>query len=162
MNEAVPLPAAIDRLLASCSTVVLGTAGPDGPWVAPLYYAHCGSRLFFLSSARSRHVQHLSDQPQIVATIFRPARGWRQIEGIQAQGIAHPLDATEQDAARHAYRAKFSEVGDSDDPDLAQALASAGLYAIDLMHIRHIRNRKRLGERQNWRYDGLAWNAVDA
>jgi uncharacterized protein YhbP (UPF0306 family) len=130
--------------------MTLATAGPDGPWAAAVFYASDGFRLYFLSSPRSRHAQHLAAHPRAGAAIHEDYRDWPEIKGIQLEGRVAELSGPELDAARARYAAKFPVVGNAArlPPVLAAALARVRWYVLvpDALHL--VDNAAGFGKRE--------------
>lgn len=104
-----PTPLAV-RLIHAQRTMVLGTADP-GAWTAPVYYVFHAGRFFFLSSPRSRHVIAALADGACAASIFRDSDEWREIEGLQMEGIVEAVDpGVESERVFELYIARFPTV----------------------------------------------------
>jgi len=130
-------------LLNSESTLTLATCGADGaPHAASLFYlADDDQRLFWFSSARSRHSRNLKRDPRASVTVHAPTADWRKIRGLQMQGSARPVADRE---LRRTIAAAYSErfrLG-----RLFQALiARSRLYCFEPCSIRYIDNNRGFG-----------------
>ncbi len=91
--------------------MTLATAGPAGPWAAAVFYVRDGLRLYFVSSPRSRHAQELAASPRVAAAIHGECQGWAEIEGVQLEGHAAPVDDRALPKVRALYGARFPFVG---------------------------------------------------
>ena len=99
--------------------MTLASHGDQGVWAAALFYASDGFSIYFLSSPASRHCRNLAGNPRVAATVHDNCTDWREIKGVQLEGIASVLAGEEEQQARRLYGAKFPVVG-----KLAQAPAS--------------------------------------
>ena len=94
------MPSAISQLqhfLQTQSVLTLATLDSEGIWSAPVLYAADMQseqpKLYFLSSASSRHIKSLSDNSQIAASIYAPYKDdWQAIKGVQMNGQITKLD----------------------------------------------------------------------
>ena len=75
------------ELIRSESTLVLSTHGPEGPWVAPVYYVFHQGGFYFFSATNSRHMRQAMVDSRAAAAIFHQSDGWQGIRGIQMSGI---------------------------------------------------------------------------
>ena len=87
--------------------MVLATAGEDGLWVCPVFFAYDTSfNLFFISKPASRHMRNIEQENSVACAVFdatqRPAG---KVRGVQIAGRAHMVDV---DEARHAFDIYFS------------------------------------------------------
>lgn len=88
--------------------MTLATAGPEGPWAAPVLYAwEQADRplLYFMSRVQTRHVQDLLRTAQVAAAIYPPQT--RPLRGVQLSGLAHLLRGPEAEYAIARYLARF-------------------------------------------------------
>lgn len=144
------LRAAVLAYLAGHNVMTLATSGPAGPWAAAVFYVNDGLRLYFLSSARSRHCQDLSADPRVAATIQEDYRDWPEIKGIQLEGRVAPVPDAELPRVRALYGAKFPVVANIADapPAVAAALANVSWYALTPEAVHFIDNSAGFGERK--------------
>jgi len=125
-------------LIESQSTLVLSTAGADGPHGAPLFYVPDGDlRLCWLSSPRSRHSLDLAAHSEAAISIHASTFRWEEIRGAQLRGSVETVEAAEERARiLAAYRGRF-DLG----PSFDQAIARAGLYRFTPAWARLLDNR---------------------
>lgn len=101
--------AAVTSLLASIPAMTLATSAGAYPWASDVYFAAGGYELIFFSSPASRHSLNLAANPFCAATVHPPASSWREIRGLQMEGIAEPIEGVESTAqAILVYSAKFA------------------------------------------------------
>ena len=81
------------ELIQTESTLVLSTHGPEGPWVAPVYYVFHQGGFYFFSASDSRHMRQASVDSRAAAAIFHRSDGWQGIRGIQMSGAVAPVDS---------------------------------------------------------------------
>lgn len=108
---------AVREFLGARFTMALATDGPEGLWVASVFFAADlagrGVRLYFLSSPSSRHGRNLAANPAVAAAINEDEHDWRAIRGIQLEGTCEPVDVPlERLHAWRVYLAKFPVVRD--------------------------------------------------
>jgi nitroimidazol reductase NimA-like FMN-containing flavoprotein (pyridoxamine 5'-phosphate oxidase superfamily) len=105
------------------NTLVLATAADDGtPIATPLfYYADDELNLYWLSSPDSRHSRNLSVRPSVAVAIFAQVSNWREIRGVQMEGVAEAVPDCETILAQ--YRRRFS-LG----PELDEVIARSTTY----------------------------------
>lgn len=108
------------------NVMTLSTWGTEGPWAAAVFYASREFTLYFVSSPRSRHAQHLAREPRAAAAIHEDYRDWAAIRGIQLSGSVERLEGAAREAALACYREKFAFL---DDPQAALAPVRAALEA---------------------------------
>jgi uncharacterized protein YhbP (UPF0306 family) len=100
----------IAALLRDETTLSLATSGEDGEAsVAPLFYvADEELSLHWLSSETSLHSLNLDRNPRAAATVYRNAKSWREICGVQLRGAVSKVTEPERRAALvKAYCARF-------------------------------------------------------
>jgi uncharacterized protein YhbP (UPF0306 family) len=91
--------------LAEHNVMTLATTGTRGVWASALFYVNDGFTLYFLSSPRSRHSINLANHSAIAATIQEDYRDWREIKGVQLEGVARKVQGIERAAAIARYQA---------------------------------------------------------
>jgi uncharacterized protein YhbP (UPF0306 family) len=85
----------VPRLLAENRYLVLGTADAGGrPWVTPVFFAADGERrVFWVSSADSRHSRNISARPAVAVTIFDSRVAVGEAEAIYLEATAGPVSS---------------------------------------------------------------------
>jgi uncharacterized protein YhbP (UPF0306 family) len=103
------LPNAVRDFLAAHNTLTLATINADGsPHACDLFYVSIADAFYFLSDPKTRHVQNLTREPRVSATVHAAARGWQDIRGIQSDGVAGRVtDRAERTRAFAQYLAKY-------------------------------------------------------
>ncbi|HXW65153.1 MAG TPA: pyridoxamine 5'-phosphate oxidase family protein [Burkholderiaceae bacterium] len=136
--------------LAGHHVMTLATQGTDGPWAAAVFYASDGNRLLFLSSPTSRHCCNLVQDPRCSATIHENYDDWRQIKGIQLEGVVIEPHGEEQRHARWLYTQRFPIVGNlaAAPAALISALARVRWYVLLPKRIYFVDNSRGLGHRE--------------
>ncbi len=148
---ALTLPPEVAAYLAQQHVMTLATQGNDGPWAAALFYARDGDDLVFLSSPGSRHSCNLGQQPRCAATIQGDSKDWREIQGIQIEGIARETTGAEVDRARLHYGKRFAFVQPGVAPAaIAQALERVHWYRLQMTRLYFIDNLRGFGKRQQF------------
>jgi uncharacterized protein YhbP (UPF0306 family) len=138
--------AAIASFLAAHSTLTLATAGADGqPMAASLFFASDNDlRLFWTSSAGSRHSQNLARQPRAAASVHNETWSWTEIAGVQLEGTAAVvLPGPARDAAQALYLAKFPFAA-----QFQRELERSDFYVLTPGWVRWIDNAQGFGHRE--------------
>jgi uncharacterized protein YhbP (UPF0306 family) len=143
--------------LAAHNTMTLATVGPDGaPHATDVYYAETGDlELLFVSLPGSRHARNLAHDPRIAATVHADSTRWRDIQGVQLEGVCRRVTAEERVLAWARYTAKFSFV--LADAALAGALQKVDMYRVAPDWLRWIDNTIGLGHNLEWRREDGDW-----
>ncbi len=116
-------------VLAGCEVATLATAGPDGPWASPVFYAPDGFDLIFVSSPRSRHARQLAADPRCAAAIHPEPEDWRTITGVQLGGRVETLHGAGRASAMARYVRRFPFVDPEHAPEMVRrALAGIAWY----------------------------------
>ncbi len=84
------------KYLEEHNTLTLATFQDGMPWAAALFYANDGFTLYFLSATNTRHVESLTRNPQVAATVNEDYHDWTKIKGIQLEGRAEPVTSEEE------------------------------------------------------------------
>ena len=148
--------------------LTLATVSGGAPQAAALFYvADDQGRLYFLSAPGSRHSRNLAADNRVAVTIQGEVADWRQIQGLQIEGVAGPVtDPEEQTSAARLYRRRFPELAElpamSDEQGSAVrgALEEAVLYCVVPHWIRWIDNTQAFGHKEEWTSaagDGSQW-----
>jgi uncharacterized protein YhbP (UPF0306 family) len=130
-------------LLEEQSTLALATVSEDGaPHVTPLFYLPGeGLSLYWFSSPRSRHSRNLGSNPKASVTVYRPTDAWREICGVQMQGVASVLTGrTARAEIQERYTARF-RLGAT----FRAALRASRLYVFRPDRVRYLDNGKGFG-----------------
>ena len=132
-------------LLRRQTTLVLASSDEGAmPRATPLFFvADSGLRLYWFSSRASWHSRNCVRHPLSAITIFRDARRWQQIEGVQMEGfVAVVTDRALRRVVTHDYGARFAL-----DKSFAGVIQRSSLYCFTPEWIRHISNAHRFGEK---------------
>lgn len=146
------LLADVQRQLAQGHVLTLSCHDAQGCWAAPVFYAHAGLDLYFLSSPRSRHAAALAFDARCAGAIHAPAQRWQDIAGLQLAGTVVALDGEAAAQARQVYalRYPFVEGAESGDDALAQALRKSTCYRLRVDQLVLVDNTRGLGARRSW------------
>lgn len=153
--------AQVHNFLAGHHTLTLASIGPHGePMAADLYYAETRDlSLYFISVPGSRHASNVARDPRVAATIHAGSTRWRDIRGVQLEGVCIRLTGTERATAWTRYTAKFPFV--LADAALARALHKVEIYRITPRWLRWVDNSAGLGHNQEWLLADGEWQIVD-
>jgi uncharacterized protein YhbP (UPF0306 family) len=143
--------------LAEHTTMALATIGPDGaPQATDMYYAETGDLgFYFVSIPGSRHARNLAHDPRVAATVHADSTRWRDIRGVQMEGVCRRVRDEERAAAWAHYTAKFPFV--LADAALAGALQKVDMYRVTPHWLRWIDNAAGLGHNLEWRLEAGNW-----
>lgn len=108
MIERKSQKASICRYLVRHTTLSLATCHDGRPWSTDLFYASDDDcRLYFISSVTTRHSKHIAANPRVSVSISRQCADWKDIRGLQLDGVASVVSETDRDAVVEIYLAKF-------------------------------------------------------
>ena len=132
--------------------MALATEGPDGPWVASVYFAGGLDALYFLSSPASRHGTNLRRSPRIAAAINEDEHNWRAIRGVQLEGTCQLGDSPGVWLRGwRAYLAKFPVARDlfrgGAGGGVARKVRGVRLYVVRPRRVYYLDNRLGFAER---------------
>jgi uncharacterized protein YhbP (UPF0306 family) len=156
MNKTQKQLELIAALLGEETTLSLATTGERGePSVAPLFYiADENLSLYWLSSESSLHSLNLKRTPHAAATVYRSAKSWKEICGVQMRGpVCKVTDPERRSALVKAYCQRFSLSA-----VFRLAIRRSALYVLQPEFFRYIDNAKGFGcnfeltrEPEGWR-----------
>lgn len=152
----------IAAFLTAHTTLALATVGPDGPAVAPVFYA-AGERLdlYFLSEPGTAHGRNLAANPAAAAAIYADEADWRSLRGLQLRGRADLVPAAGLAQAAAVYGRKYAFVaallaGDGGPGVLAGPLARARFYVLRPTWLRLVDNTVFFGFKQELTLPGAS------
>ncbi len=97
------------QYLAECldasQFLALGTAGADGPWVMPVYFAFDANfALYFISEPSTVHMQNIEKDGRVSCAVFSTAQSsGSPVLGLQITGDASWVTPAEAESACKAY-----------------------------------------------------------
>ena len=143
--------------LAGHTAMTLATIGPDGaPHATDVYYAETGDlELYFVSIPGSRHARNLARDPRVAAAVHADSTRWRDIRGVQLEGVCSRVTDEERTAAWARCTAKFPFM--LADAALAGALQKVNVYRVTPHWLRWIDNTTGLGHNLEWRFEAGNW-----
>ena len=133
----------IAALLREETTLSLATSGEGGAvCVAPLFYIVDEEfSLYWFSSKSSLHSLNLKRTPRAAATVYRSAKSWREICGVQLRGEVSKVAEPERRATLvEAYCERFT-LGRV----FRLALHTSDLYSLRPEFFRYIDNARGFG-----------------
>ncbi len=140
-----------DRILAFLSahhTLTLATEYQGRPWANALFYVNEGFTLYFISDPKTRHADHLRNNPHVAATIQEDQGDWRALKGVQLEGTCRTLTrATDTAHALGLYVNKYAFLGDllHAPKEIAAAMAKVRFHQIAPTWIRLTDNARGFG-----------------
>jgi uncharacterized protein YhbP (UPF0306 family) len=135
----------IATLLRGQTTLSLATTSADGePSVAPLFYIVDKELiLYWLSSESSLHSQNLLTTPQAAATVYPPAKSWKEIRGVQMRGVVSIVTDPQRRAALVKAYCEHFNLGRV----FRLAIRHSALYAFQPEFFRYFDNAKAFGHK---------------
>ncbi|MBS0517237.1 MAG: pyridoxamine 5'-phosphate oxidase family protein [Proteobacteria bacterium] len=142
--------AAAGALFKEVAPMTLATCADNVPWASDVYFAASGFDLVFFSSLDSRHCRNLAANPACAVTVHAPVATWRDIRGLQMEGMAG-LAETVGDKARAlaTYLEKFPFARDlmANPVGAVRTAFRAHAHVFRPTRIRYLDNRLGIGAR---------------
>lgn len=140
----------IAAFLDGQAAMTVATADGDTPWASSVFYARDeGLNLYFLSSPATRHGINIVGNKKIAVTIVGDEKDWQKVRGIQVDGTAAQVAASELTQAADVYFGRYPAfremVGAAEGADqeaLVKAMEHVHIYKITPRMIRLIDNGK--------------------
>lgn len=142
--------AATATLFREVAPMTLATCAGNVPWASDVYFARSGYDLVFFSSPHSRHCRNLAANPVCAVSVRAPATDWRDIRGVQMEGVAGSARTmVEKASALAAYVAKFPFARDllARPAESLRSAFRAQAHIFRPTRIRHLDNARGLGVR---------------
>jgi hypothetical protein len=143
------------RLIEEQRTMTLATAGPQGPWAAPIYYTFLKSTFYFFSDPSSRHIGESLESRQASAAIFAQASSWQDIRGLQMSGVVQAVSvgptaikAVSSYLRKFPFTKEFFEPGDLIDPNAFSKRFRVRLYRFKPDLVYYLDNSIKFGFRE--------------
>jgi hypothetical protein len=135
--------------LGEHNVMTLASHGDEGVWAAAVFYANDGFAIYFLSSPDSRHGRNLSSNARASAAVHADYSDWKEIKGVQMEGLVSVLSGEEAEIARRVYGAKFPVVGKLEQApaSIVEALAKVRWYRLNPERLYFIDNSAGFGHR---------------
>jgi len=139
----------VQRYLREHHVMTLASFGDEGSWAAAMFYANDGFGIYFLSSPTTRHCRNLANDPRVSAAVHEDYADWREIKGVQMEGMASVLAGEEEEKARRIYGEKFPIVGKLEHApaSIIQALTKVRWYKLIPERLYFIDNSAGFGHR---------------
>ena len=83
-----------------------------------------------VSSPRSRHCMNLASNAHVCATVQKDYDDWTRIRGVQLEGRAEEVPASERERVRRRYARRFPMIGGGAPAAIAEALARVRWYSV--------------------------------
>ncbi len=142
--------AATGALLREVAPMTLATCAGNVPWASDVYFASSGFDLVFFSSLDSRHCRNLAANPSCAVTVHAPVATWRDIRGVQIEGVAGLANTVGEKArALAAYVEKFPFARDlmANPVGAVRTAFRAHAHVFRPMRIRYLDNGRGIGAR---------------
>jgi len=155
MTDRKSLKSSICRYLVRHTTLSLATCHDGRPWSTDLFYASDDScQLYFVSSITTLHCQHIAANSRVSVSISRQCAGWKDIKGLQLDGVASVVSETDRDAVVEIYLAKFPALKKLHQAsEIFRVFRESSFYRISPEWIRLIDNSKTFGHKDEMLFD---------
>lgn len=134
--------------------VTLATAVGGQPWAAALFYASQDLTIYFLSDPESRHCANIQQNPVVSAAIHQNYLDWREIRGLQLEGVVEEVPTREVPVAMEVYLSRFPFVRELATPEglfrVAGRVMSAKVFRLLPSRLLLLDNRKGFGYREEF------------
>ena len=147
MTDQKSLKSSICRYLMRHTTLSLATCHDSRPWSTDLFYASDDNcRLYFVSSATTLHCQHIADNPRVSVSITGQVADWREIKGLQLDGVAGVVPEADRNGVIDTFLTKFPGLKKLHlASEIFKPLTESSFYRIAPKWIRLIDNSKGFG-----------------
>jgi uncharacterized protein YhbP (UPF0306 family) len=114
-----------------------------------LFYASDDScQLYFVSSVTTRHCQHIAVNPQVSVSISGECADWKEIKGLQLDGVAGVVSEADRDGVVEMYLTKFPALKKLHQAsEILKLLWESSFYRVSPKWIRLIDNSKGFGHK---------------
>ena len=149
---------AVRQILDECNALSLATSVGTESWAATVFFASDRRfNLYFVSDRRTRHAQHLAENPRCHATVDPGCDKWSDIRGLQITGTAEVIQGAARAEGLLVFLGRFAEVKallemakSGDEKLIADRLKAASLYRLVPDWIRLIDNRRGFGYKEEF------------
>jgi len=140
--------AKLGKFLSEQITVAVATTSPTGsPRVADVYFVSDDDlNLYFYSDPASRHSRNIQRDPRVAATARIESMDWREIRGIQLEGVSAVIDDPEEHSRTWKLMCDKFPFYES----FTDAVANLKIYRITPTHIRWIDNSVSFGHKEDF------------
>jgi hypothetical protein len=131
------------------TTLSLATCCDSRPWSTDLFYASDDScQLYFVSSVTTRHCQHIAVNPQVSVSISGECADWKEIKGLQLDGVAGVVSEAEREGVIETYLTKFPALKKLHQAsEILKLFWESSFYRVSPKWIRLIDNSKGFGHK---------------
>jgi len=149
MTDRESLKSSICQYLVRHTTLSLATCHDNRPWSTDLFYASDDNcQLYFVSSVTTRHSQHIAANPRVSVSISGECSDWKEIKGVQLDGVAGVVSKADRDRVIEMYLTKFPALKRLHQAsEILSLFWKSSFYRISPEWIRLIDNSKRFGHK---------------
>jgi hypothetical protein len=149
MTDQESLRSLICQYLVRHTTLSLATCCDSRPWSTDLFYASDDScQLYFVSSVTTRHCQDIAVNPHVSVSISEQVAGWKEIKGLQLDGVAGVVSGADRDGVTELYFTKFPALKKLHyASEILNLFRKSSFYRISPKWIRLIDNSKGFGHK---------------
>jgi len=149
----------IELFLNKHHTISIATMAKQELWSASVFYVSDKEL-----NNQSKHIQGISQNRRVSATINQDVSDWMQIKGLQLQGSVNKLPEHKREAALNVYRQKFSSIHrllelpeTEDEKKIAEQFRSISVFRFKLDWIRLLDNSLGFGSKEEIELKNQTW-----
>jgi len=155
----------IELFLNKHHTISIATMAKQELWSASVFYVSDKElNINFISFDQSKHIQGISQNRRVSATINQDVSDWMQIKGLQLQGSVNKLPEHKREAVLNVYRQKFSSIHrllelpeTEDEKKIAEQFRSISVFRFKPDWIRLLDNSLGFGSKEEIELKNQTW-----
>ena len=155
----------IELSLTNHYTISIATAAKEESWSASVFYVSDQKfNIYFISFDESKHIQGILKNKRVSATINQDVSDWKQIKGLQLQGVAYKVPEQHRENILNAYRQKFDSIHElldlpktDDEKKIAKQFNSISLFCFEPHWIRLLDNSLGFGSKEEIEIKNQTW-----
>ena len=156
----------IELFLNKHHTISIATMAKQELWSASVFYVSDKElNIYFISFDQSKHIQGISQNRRVSATINQDVSDWMQIKGLQLQGVAYKVPEQHRKDILNAYRKKFDSINrllelpeTDDEKKIAIQFNSISLFSFNPNWIRLLDNSLSFGSKEEIELTNQTWS----
>ena len=158
----------IIQMLGEHHTVTISTRDESSVWSATVFYvSDQDMNLFFLSSEKSKHINHIQLNSEVSAAIYKDQSDWQKIKGIRLSGMVDILEGLAREKAMDQYLEKYkflnqviNEPRNKDEEKIGSQFISIPFFKLKPSFIRIIDNEVAFGHKKEIRKREGNWELL--
>ena len=153
------------EMLKEHHTLTISTRDNASVWSATVFYVSDSNlNLYFLSSEKSRHIQHINMNPEVSATVYKDQKDWEKLKGIQISGTVESVKGLEREHTIDQYLEKYEYLNrvinhplNEDEEKIGSRFKSILFFKLKPSLIRIINNQVAFGHKEQIEKKGGKW-----